>query len=208
MSQAGGVEQGALSETDRLRLDYQQTTDLLRSLTDIRFRLLALVPALSGAAVAFVGHPASPTQLVALGALGLTATGGILLYELRNSQLSDYAARRAQQLEQALALVSFAGNRVGGLFSERPPRTLRLLGGIAVDRDRGLALVYSAALAGWSYLLAWGILRATHVGSARPIGAGIAFALALLLLADLARLRERPRPEPVGRTQEPLAAQR
>jgi hypothetical protein len=30
-----------LSQTELLRLDYQQTTDLLRTLTDVRFKLLA-----------------------------------------------------------------------------------------------------------------------------------------------------------------------
>jgi hypothetical protein len=195
MNQSGGVEQGALTESERLRLDYQQTTDLIKSLTDIRFRLLALVPTLSGAAIAFVGRPSSPTQLVALGGLGLAATTGILLYELRNSQLYDYATARAQQLEHALELVSLGAVSVaGGLYSERPPRTLRLLHRFAVDRDRGLALVYSAALAGWTYLLAWGVLRAVHVGAARPIGAGIALGVGLLVLADLARLREQPKP--------------
>jgi hypothetical protein len=36
-----------LSGSERLRLDYQQTTDLLRTLTDARFKLLALVPPLA-----------------------------------------------------------------------------------------------------------------------------------------------------------------
>ena len=87
------------TDADLLRVDYQQTTDLLRSLTDVRFKLLALVPTLSGAAVAVLGHPSSAAELIAVGLLGLTATLGVLLYELRNSQLSDYALRRAQSLE-------------------------------------------------------------------------------------------------------------
>ena len=41
----------------------------------------------------------------------------------------------------------------GGLFSDRPGRTLRLFGVLPVDRDAGLSLVYSAAIAGWTYLL-------------------------------------------------------
>lgn len=187
------AKDAGLSLSDRLRLDYQQTTDFLRTLTDVRFKLLALVPTLSGAAVALVGHPSSAVELLALGLLGLAATLGILLYELRNSQLYDYATRRAQQIEVALGLPSLSSDaHPGGLFSERPPTSLRLLGVATVNRDRGLALVYSAALAGWTYLLAWGALRAAHVGDARPIGAAIGLAVGLILLAELVRLHERP----------------
>jgi hypothetical protein len=34
---------------DALRLDYEQTTELMRTLTDIRFKLLAFVPTIVGA---------------------------------------------------------------------------------------------------------------------------------------------------------------
>lgn len=188
---AAAAEDVSMSRTERLRLDYTQTTDLLRTLTDVRFKLLALVPTLSGAAIAVVGHPSSPVQLLALGFLGLAATLGILLYELRNSQLYDYALRRAQQIEGALELVGFGDAATGGLFSERPDRTFRLFGISTVNRDRGLALVYSSALAGWTYLTAWGALRALKVGSARPIGAAIAAAVGVILLAELIRIHER-----------------
>jgi hypothetical protein len=151
------------------------------------------VPTLSGAAVALLGHPSSAVQLLALGLLGLTATLGILLYELRNSQLYDYAIGRAQWIEIALELPSLSGNaRPGGLFSERPKASLRLFGLATVNRDSGLAVVYSAALAGWTYLVAWGALRAANVGSARPIGAAIGLAVGLILLAELSRIHQHP----------------
>jgi hypothetical protein len=169
------------TDADRLQADYQQTTDLLRTLTDVRFKLLALVPTLSGAAVAVLGHPSSAAELIAVGLLGLTATLGVLLYELRNSQLSDYALRRAQSLEGELGL---------GLYRERPDRALRLFGLAPVDRDRGLVLVYSAALAGWSYLTAWGALHALQVERARPIGGVLGVGIGLLLLAELTRIHE------------------
>ncbi len=169
------------TDADLLRVDYQQTTDLLRSLTDVRFKLLALVPTLSGAAVAVLGHPSSAAELIAVGLLGLTATLGVLLYELRNSQLSDYALRRAQSLEGELGL---------GLYRDRPDRRLRLFGLAPVDRDRGLILVYSAALAGWSYLTAWGALHALHLERARPIGGVLGVGVGLLLLAELTRIHE------------------
>ena len=80
----------AAAETDLLRLDYQQTIGLLAGISDVRFKLLALVPTLSGAAVAVLGRPSSSAELLAVGAIGLIATLGVLLYELRNTQLYDY----------------------------------------------------------------------------------------------------------------------
>jgi hypothetical protein len=150
-----------LTPEDRLRLDYEQTTDLLRLLTDVRFKLLALVPTISGAAVAIIGRGASAAELMAVGALGLVATIGIFLYELRNTRLYDEAARRAQLLESKLGL------------DER----------VRAAGDTGLLLVYSAALGGWVYLTAWGALRALDVGSAQRAGGAIAVAAALLVLA-------------------------
>jgi hypothetical protein len=48
--------------SDGLRLDYQLTTDCLRTLTGVRFKLLALVPKLSGAAIALLGTPAQQSS--------------------------------------------------------------------------------------------------------------------------------------------------
>ena len=189
----------APTRSELLRLDYQQTTDLLRTLSDVRFKLLALVPTLSGAAIAVLGQPRSAAELLGVGVLGLVATLGILLYELRNTELYDYATRRAEHTETELGLPSI-GSRAGpgGLFSERPGRTLRLFGVAPVDRDRGLALVYSAALAGWAYLVAWGALHALDVGSSRKIGAAIGVAVGLFLLAELVRLHASPERDVAG----------
>jgi hypothetical protein len=183
----------SMNQDERLRLDYEQTTELLRALTDVRFKLLALVPTLTGAAIAALGHPSSAGALLGGGLLGLTATLGLLLYELRNSQLSDYGIRRAQVIEAELGLLSIRGESgPGGLFSERPGRSLRLFGVTPVDRDRGLIVVYSAALSGWIYLTAWGAMRALSLGHARPVGGAIGVGVGLLLLGELTRIHDRP----------------
>jgi hypothetical protein len=180
----------AAAKNDLLRLDYQQTIGLLAGIGDVRFKLLALVPTLSGAAVAVLGRPSSNAELLAVGAIGLIATLGVLLYELRNTQLYDYGLGRAQMLERELGFGSTASSgSPGGLFSDRPGRTLRLFGVLPVDRDAGLSLVYSAAIAGWTYLLAWGALHALGIGHARAIGGTIGVAAGLLLLLELTRAR-------------------
>jgi hypothetical protein len=152
---------------DRLRLDYEQTTQLLRTLTDIRFKLIAFVPTFAGASVGFFAHPRAAVELIAVGVLGLIATLGIFLYELRNSQLYAAAAVRARELE----------------------RQLQLSGGGLNAHDSGLALVYGAALAGWSYIVAWGVLREIGLDSARGVGLAIGGAVGVLVVTQAQRPR-------------------
>jgi hypothetical protein len=61
----------ALDADDRLRLDYEQTTQYLRTLIDVRFRLLAFVPTVTGVAVAIIGRPRPAAELLGVGILGL-----------------------------------------------------------------------------------------------------------------------------------------
>jgi hypothetical protein len=152
---------------DRLRLDYEQVSQLLRTLTDIRFKLIAFVPTFAGASVGFFARPRAALELLAIGVLGLVATFGIYLYELRNSQLYAAAAGRARELE----------------------RRLELSGGGLDTHDRGLSLVYGAALAGWSYIVGWGLLRAIDLDGARGVGLAIGGIVGALVVAEANRLR-------------------
>lgn len=173
---------------DRLRLDYEQTTQLLRELVDVRFKLLAFVPTIAGAAVGLFGQPRPAIELLGLGLLGLIATLGVFLYELRNSQLHDSLVHRAQELESQMGLPSALGSKTsGGLFGERPGRTMRFLGVLTPTHDRGLALVYGAALGGWSYLVGWGVLSALEIESAQDGGAAIGALAGLVVLAEVER---------------------
>ena len=107
---------------ERLRLDYDQTTQVLRLLTDIRFKLIAFVPTIAAFSVGLFGKPRPAVELLAIGLLGMTATLGILLYELRNSQIYAAAAKRPMGPELVLdlwgdALVAFAWQCVLGIAS-------------------------------------------------------------------------------------------
>jgi hypothetical protein len=175
--------------SDGLRLDYDQTTEFLRSITDIRFKLLAIVPTISGAAVAFLSRGRSAGELLAVGLLGLAATLGVVLYEVRNTQLYDYALRRAKELEARLGAVSiYDASGPGGLFTERPGRDIRVFGLALAGHERGLAIVYGAALAGWGYLVAWGALHALDVGGAQKIGGVVGVAIGVLAVVELLRI--------------------
>ncbi len=175
--------------SDRLRLDYDQTTEFLRSITDTRFKLLAIVPTISGAAVAFLSRGRSTGELLAVGLLGLAATLGVVLYEVRNTQLYDYALRRAKELEARLGAVSiYDASGPGGLFTERPGRDIRVFGLALAGHERGLAIVYGAALAGWGYLVAWGALHALDVGGAQKIGGVVGVVIGVLAVVELLRI--------------------
>lgn len=163
---------------DALRLDYDRTTQFLHAFTDVRIKLLAVVPTISGAAVGLLGEPRPAAELIGVSLLGLVATLGIFVYELRNAQLYDTMIRRAGELERLLGLPSVGGVQgVGGVLGTRSGRWLA--------HDRGWALVYSAAIAGWSYLAAWGFLRWMLLDSARTVAAVIGIAVGVLIALGL-----------------------
>jgi hypothetical protein len=165
---------------DARRLEYTQASALLASLTDVRFKLLAFVPTIAGTAVALLGGHAGPSALLAVGALGLAATGGIVVYELHNTELYEHALRRAESLEAVLGIE---------LLRTRPHH----------DRDRPLALVYAAVTGAWTYVTAWGALAAASVGDARPVGGAVGAVAAVACAGALLRLgRGRGEPVPAG----------
>jgi hypothetical protein len=168
-----------MDEGTRLRLEYDSGSALLRGLTETRFRLLALVPTLSGAVVALLSGSRSDVELLAIGLLGFCASFGVLLYELRNGEIHGAVARRVAELERTLL--------VNGPLVEVPQA--RLLGFVPISRTAGVALVYGAALGGWGYLVAWGALRAAGAtGGARPGGLAIGAAFGFVVAFEIARL--------------------
>ncbi|MFL5861382.1 MAG: hypothetical protein ACJ780_11445 [Solirubrobacteraceae bacterium] len=193
---------------DRLRLDYDRTTELVQALLDARFKLLALVPTVAGTAVGLIGTPRPAVELLGIGVLGLAATVGILLYELRNSEILEALLRHAQILERVLGLQT--GSSVPGpegLLSLRAGTRGRFLGVVSAAHERALGLVYGAALGGWSYLVAWGILLACGLSHAQTTGALIGLAAGLAVMWDVERMgRILRRTKPDGEAEEPLVA--
>jgi hypothetical protein len=145
----------------------------------VRFKLVAFVPTISGVAIGLLGHGHRATDLLAVGSLGLLATLGILTYELRNTQLYDYALARAKALESDLGL---------GLYREQPAGELTVFGFVTAAHDRGLALVYGAAVGGWTYLVAWGALHVAGLPSAQVVGGIIGAAAGVAVVAEFLRI--------------------
>jgi hypothetical protein len=185
---------------ERLRLGYDQTTELVRTLVDVRFRLLAFVPTIAGAAVALVGA-SKPTaaELLAVGILGLVATAGVLLYDLRNTQVYNATVSHARALERLLGLgADDAYTGPADLLAAPPPARARPFGLCGFGQERAVAIVYGAALAGWTYLVAWGALRAAGAGNARTFGALLGVVVGALVIVEVDRVGRLLVPEPTA----------
>jgi hypothetical protein len=183
----GAEGAGMDAQDDRLRLEYDQAVQLLRGLAETRFKLLALVPSLSGAVVALSSASTGRIALLGIGALGLVATLGVLVYELRNGQIAAVLRGRVTAIETALY-------PQGPLVPARGRLTHAL----------GVALVYGAALGGWCYLVAWAFLRIAGAGPhARSLGLAAGVACGVLVGGLVLRVErppaDRPGSEPLSR---------
>ena len=151
-----------LSE-EKLKFDYEQTNQYIGRLSNIRFDLLKFVPTIAGLAIvilkalsdddsgkvknnfSFISFINAETTFV-VGLIGFFMTFGIIIYELRNSELYDAAIIRAKKLEE---LLGFSG----GIFTDRPKAVFKIFGLFTIKHDRGLGFVYGAALGGWTYII-------------------------------------------------------
>ena len=169
-----------VAETDELlRLEYESASRLLGGLTEIRFKLLALVPSLTGAVVALISPGRSGVEILAIGGLGLAATSGVLAYELRNGELRRRATERVIQLESVL----FTS---GPLLGEVRGRTPKLFGLIPASHQLGVGLVYGAALGGWVYLVVWGVLVAAGAHDhSQDIGVAVGAIAAVAIVREI-----------------------
>jgi len=143
-----------------LEIDYRATGEYFRELAGTRFRLLALVPSVTGLAIALADLGPPSSRFAALGFFGFLVTLGVLFYDVRNTQLYDALQLRAKCLEAYMGFPK-ASNRQferGGAFLDRPRRSLTLFRTLLIWHDRGLAIIYSSSLAGWSYVALAGML--------------------------------------------------
>lgn len=182
-------------DVSALRIDYEQTTAYFHALAEIRFKLLALLPIATGAAMAFLRHDRTEGAAIALGLLGFLASLGLLFYDQRNTELYDRMQRRAKILEAELGFIPFFREEdqeafslgpsdvkiVGGAFLDRPRRGKKLWFVIPMWHDLGLAIVYSAILAGWTYIVADAAVRLMSRRAVLDLDTTHAFGIAALV---------------------------
>jgi hypothetical protein len=163
-----------------LRLDYQVTLEMVKLLTDIRFRCLVFVTAVIALSGAVLSATSVPGMKIGVGLVGMIATLGIAIYELRNSQLYEAAIHRAKALEGALRVMKAGSLEIEpGLFNERPTYVdkktypeylerkrldvnakteLLVLWRVPIKHDQALGLIYAGAMGGWVFLLAHAVM--------------------------------------------------
>jgi len=120
---------------------YEQTCTTWRMLVDVRFKLFALVPTASLLSLAtIIGGAESknfdPWLRLIFAILGLMATVGLLIYELRNSDLHDDLISRGRRIEHELGVDTgvFLGRKAAKGF---------------IQHDRATSLIYGAAILAW-----------------------------------------------------------
>lgn len=152
-------------------------------LVEVRFKLLALVPVVTGAGIGLLGNVGNVASLrvTLVATLGLATVIALMAYDLRNSILHDIAVHRLKTIERSdLKLnrstrsfarpenarpwserkwpeVLKADKALGGVFADRPASVATLFG-IRVQHDRALALVYIASATAWVALVAYSAL--------------------------------------------------
>jgi hypothetical protein len=112
-------------ETDRFerdRLDYETTVKRFDQITEIRFKLLGLVPTVTGVGVVVTDtSKKTPDTTIAIGILGLLVVIGVIIYEIRNTQLYDALWLRAICLEASMEFKPINENdHYGGSFLSQP----------------------------------------------------------------------------------------
>jgi hypothetical protein len=145
-----------LEPADRLAVlleTYREVNTNWRALTDVRFKLLALVPAVSVFVLIALlksdtSAAAAPNPIVwLLSVVGLVVTVGLFVYDRRNSDLYDDLISRGRRIEAEL------GMDTGQFLGRRAARRKWLA------HDAATTLVYSASIIAWIGALIWLVVQ-------------------------------------------------
>jgi len=123
---------------------YSEVCSSWRSLHDVRFKLLGLVPFVTvGILVVILPGTGSTTNLSGwtqkiIPSVGLLVTIGLLIYEMRNSELYNDLISRGRRIEAELGVKT-------GIFRGRPTPSRSL-----INHSNATRLIYGAAIAGWA----------------------------------------------------------
>lgn len=159
------VTPGSVENQTSHRLDYQMSIGHFRELVGVRFRLLGLVPTVSGVVLAGLELlELRPANVIGPALIGLLTTAAIAGYEVRNSQIHDNLVHRLRHLERLLDLEpAIPAKAAGGFYGERTHRKLFLLppgsddGRLRLGHDAALAIIYGTVLAAWATVLTFNL---------------------------------------------------
>ena len=137
-----------------LLAEYSEASAAWRMLTDVRFKLLALIPTVSAFALVAVVSPKGllegTTTVVRVSAalFGFLVVGGLAVYDSRNSELYNDLISRGRRTETELGIHT-------GVFRGRPLPKRKL-----VAHGPALKIVYGVVLLAWllaGVAAAWGV---------------------------------------------------
>lgn len=159
---------------DELRkLDYEKTLQYISQLTEIRFKLLSLLPVVTGVALSFIKPEQSPSTGLFIGVFGFSVTFGLVIYDQRNTAIYDEQVIRAKILEKKLLIPPVLGDDiVGGPVGGRPCIEQKLFG-ISMWHKEGLAIIYTSVLAAWSYLISQSLVTFISPKTGFPNGVSV-----------------------------------
>lgn len=171
-----------MTEPELLKLDYEKTLEVVNDLSNIRFKLLGLLPLATGGTLALAEYGKDPLTAAVLAVLGSV---GIMFYDQRNTELYERQVRRAKLLEIRLGLPKASSvERCGGPLVNRASRGRRFLG-VRMWHDRGLILIYSICLSVWAYLLTSSLIVLSGAGARSPALWGVAAGAAVFVATSI-----------------------
>jgi hypothetical protein len=136
------MEKGTRMNENPLSADrfYAETCSSIRATDDINFKLMGIVPLVSGAAMlVFLVKEATPPDkaalVVALALFAALITLGLFRWELRNIQTCSWLRRRAEALEGALVRAS------GAPTQPQPP--------LKIGKTEAEKWIYSITVVAW-----------------------------------------------------------
>jgi hypothetical protein len=147
---------------DALLKEYGEVVGNFRLLTDIRFKLLALLPIAAAAATAVLSagggrDAAAEVRALALSLFGLLVTVALATYNDRNDQLYDRLVGRAASIEWQLGLPDGAfANRPAAWFTVQLPV---VRGGWSINHRNPVAWIYGTSVALWLFSVGAAIVQ-------------------------------------------------
>ena len=124
---------------------YKEICSSWRLLTDVRFKLLGLIPIISIVILLMLlgraPAEASPIARIGIAIFGLLVTIGLYIYDQRNSELYNDLISRGRKIEEELGVDTgqFLGRR-------EPSRPL-------INHSNATNLIYGASLVAWLFAI-------------------------------------------------------